>query len=184
MPKLKTSREELVQKALSIFKLRGYYNTSIADLADACQVQKAHFYYYFTNKEEILQAALQLASDNLLLPLAQVAYDSTKTYSERLRYVLEQLQIFYMDTRLGCVMTDAVTQGLNQLPTISDITQPFFSKLVNIIAYLYQDRYSAHYAVGKAEQAVQDMYGGLLFAQIFNDNQYFMRALERISKKL
>ncbi len=184
MPKLKTSREELAQKSLTIFKLRGYYNTSIADLAEACQVQKAHFYYYFANKEEILQAALQYASDHLLQPLAQTAYDTSQTYSERLRYVLDQLRQFYTDTRLGCIMTDAVTQGLNQLPTISSITQPFFSRLVDIIAYLYQDRYSPRYAVGKAEQAVQDMYGGLLFSQIFNDNQYFMRALERIAKKL
>ncbi|NJN33278.1 MAG: TetR/AcrR family transcriptional regulator [Saprospiraceae bacterium] len=46
MPVVKTSKEEVVIKALNIIRRRGYAHASMSALAKACDIQPSHFYYY------------------------------------------------------------------------------------------------------------------------------------------
>lgn len=184
MPKIKTSKEELIEKSLAIFKTNGYPATSISMLAKACGVEKAHLYYYFKNKEDLMLEVLlylkQQASENIF----NIAYNENLEYSDRLEQVLDALKVFYKEVKLGCLMTNTILQTLYERTVFSTVAQQFCSELIDCIAHLYQDRYSAKYAIGKAEQAVQDMYGGLVFAQIYNDDTYLDRALKRVKKKV
>lgn len=54
------SREALLAAARSVFKKKGYANTTIADITGKAGRAPGSFYTYFTNKEELLE---QLAED-------------------------------------------------------------------------------------------------------------------------
>lgn len=184
MPKIKTSKEELIQKSLVVFKANGYPTTSIAMLAKACGVEKAHLYYYFKNKEDLMSEVLIHLQQHTSKHIFSIAYDESLTYSQRLSLVLSNLKDFYKETKLGCLMSNTILQTLSGKENFNSLAQNFYTELINTIAHLYQDRYSVKYAIGKAEQAVQDLYGGLLFAQIYKDEAYLDRALHRIKKKV
>ncbi|BDS14414.1 TetR/AcrR family transcriptional regulator [Aureispira anguillae] len=184
MPKIKTSKLELIQKSLIVFKNNGYQATSISMLAKACDVEKAHLYYYFKNKEDLMFEVLNYLKEDATEHILSIAYDESINYSDRLEKLLEALKNFYKETQLGCLMTNTVLQTLYKQKNFSTVAQEFCSNLIEAIAHLYQDRYSPKYAIGKAEQAVQDMYGGLIFAQIYEDHAYLDRALKRIKKKV
>ena len=47
-------REELLQKALTLFLRRGYDNTPMSHLAEDMRMSKAGLYHYFGSKEELL----------------------------------------------------------------------------------------------------------------------------------
>jgi AcrR family transcriptional regulator len=49
----KTSREEILKESAKLFKIKGYYNTTMSDIASACGLLKGSIYHYFKSKDEI-----------------------------------------------------------------------------------------------------------------------------------
>jgi AcrR family transcriptional regulator len=54
----RTTREQIVEAADRLFYRQGYDNTSFADIAEAVQISRGNFYYYFRTKDEILEAVI------------------------------------------------------------------------------------------------------------------------------
>jgi AcrR family transcriptional regulator len=52
-------KERILQEAARLFTERGYHGVSMRELADACEVTQAAFYYHFRNKEAILATILK-----------------------------------------------------------------------------------------------------------------------------
>lgn len=50
---VKTSKEEILQNAVKLFKVNGYYNTSMADIATSCHILKGSLYHHFKSKDEV-----------------------------------------------------------------------------------------------------------------------------------
>ncbi len=59
----KTSKEEILTEAIKLFKIRGYYHTSMADIAQACGLIKGSIYHYFKSKDEIGLESLKYIHD-------------------------------------------------------------------------------------------------------------------------
>ena len=57
----KAKREQIVSEALYLFATRGYFNTSISDIAKKVKMSKGLLYSYFENKEQLLNAAIDFA---------------------------------------------------------------------------------------------------------------------------
>lgn len=55
------TRHNIVEKALQLFSVKGYYNTSISDILDATGLTKGGLYGHFASKEEIWYAAYEKA---------------------------------------------------------------------------------------------------------------------------
>lgn len=55
------TKENIVEKSLHIFSVKGYYNTSVNDILEATQLTKGGLYGHFKAKDEIWQAAYERA---------------------------------------------------------------------------------------------------------------------------
>src|SRR5437016_11157661 len=53
-------KETILQHARHLFATKGYAETSVDDIAQACHMQKASLYHYFKSKQEILQQMVDL----------------------------------------------------------------------------------------------------------------------------
>jgi AcrR family transcriptional regulator len=53
----KNTRQEIVDKALQLFSVKGYYNTSIGDILEATGLTKGGLYGHFGSKEALWEAA-------------------------------------------------------------------------------------------------------------------------------
>lgn len=184
MPKIITSKEEILAIATEVFKEHGYPNTSIAMLAKACNIQKAHFYYYFENKEQLMAAVLRFVlkktEEDLFLPAWDVRVDK----SERLQLFLSSFEALFYKTGEGKIMVNTILQMIGMETPFVKIAQEFYTRLIETVAHLYEDRYSATYAINKAEQAVQDLQGALIMTQLYNDDRFLKGALKRVGKKV
>jgi len=54
----KSTREHIVDAADDLFYRQGFEHTSFSDIADAVQISRGNFYYYFKTKDEILDAVI------------------------------------------------------------------------------------------------------------------------------
>lgn len=86
-------RKSIVREAATLFNERGYYNTSMEDIAEAVGLRKPTLYWYVSCKEEILY----LINDNVVDYL-------TSQHESRLAQGMSSPQL------LRCVMTDLMDQ--------------------------------------------------------------------------
>jgi len=77
---IRTTREQIVEAADSLFYQQGFEHTSFADIADAVQISRGNFYYHFKTKDEILDAVinLRLANTRKMLDQWEVAGETPK----------------------------------------------------------------------------------------------------------
>jgi TetR/AcrR family transcriptional regulator, cholesterol catabolism regulator len=64
--------EEVYEKAARLFKLKGYLATSVNDIADEMQIQKASLYYYIKDKETLLFQILEKTMDDMLKNVKEI----------------------------------------------------------------------------------------------------------------
>src|SRR5512136_946643 len=55
------TRDQIIDEALQIFSVKGYYNTSISDILAATGLTKGGLYGHFASKEELWGAAYERA---------------------------------------------------------------------------------------------------------------------------
>ena len=77
-------RHEIVTTARSLFFSNGYDQTTVAEIIGAIGIAKGTFYHYFGGKEELLEAVIELITDEILVEIEQIAADTTKSASQRL----------------------------------------------------------------------------------------------------
>lgn len=95
--KFSMREQELMDAAIRLFREKGYYGTSIRDLAEAIGLQKSALYHYVGSKEDLLfrisdetlRESLGILQEILRAPLSNV---------ERLRRAMEH-HVLYVATR-------------------------------------------------------------------------------------
>jgi AcrR family transcriptional regulator len=89
----KDRRAQLTQAAFEVFTDRGYRNCSVADIATAAGLSAASFYNYFTNKRDILDAAIDFGFEQFgpqLSPPTELA-DSLDEFLDAITSPLREL---------------------------------------------------------------------------------------------
>lgn len=60
------TREDILEAAAQVFRQKGFHGASMADIAEAVNLQKASLYHHVSSKQEILLAILDRALELLL----------------------------------------------------------------------------------------------------------------------
>jgi AcrR family transcriptional regulator len=88
---------EILRAAAEVLSERGYYNTSLEEIADRLDLAKASLYHYFDSKESLLTACLGTVAEEAIRRLGVLAAGEG-TAPERLRsLIIEQLGIITVE---------------------------------------------------------------------------------------
>lgn len=77
-------KEKITEESIRLFEKKGFSETSIQEIVDALGVTKGTFYYYFSNKEELLMDIHLGYIDGILHQQEKILSDSTKSCKEKL----------------------------------------------------------------------------------------------------
>lgn len=66
------SREAILESAAQVIRQKGFHGASMADIADAVQLQKASLYHHFASKQDILLELLDRALEMVTSGMEQV----------------------------------------------------------------------------------------------------------------
>lgn len=83
-----TTRTRLLEAARELFWLKGYPDTSVAEILDKAEANSGSFYYYFKSKEELLLAVLDHYVELLRPEVMDPAFEQTQDPIERVFAVL------------------------------------------------------------------------------------------------
>jgi AcrR family transcriptional regulator len=79
--------ERILSTSLSLFCEKGYYATSIEDIAKQAQISKGLLYHYFKSKAEVLAALVDRRIEDVLIVMN--AAKQKKTPAAQIRHIVE-----------------------------------------------------------------------------------------------
>lgn len=84
---LRATTEHILETALSLFCYKGYYSTSIEEIAKMAQISKGLLYHYFKGKEEVLAPLVDIRINDVLIVMN--AAKTEPTPAEQIRHIAE-----------------------------------------------------------------------------------------------
>ena len=82
------TKEEILDAAAQIFRIKGYHATSMSDIASAVNLQKASLYHHVSSKQEILLELLDQGLELLTGQIIGIARDETLLPCEKLHHMI------------------------------------------------------------------------------------------------
>lgn len=184
MPVQKTTREEIIEKAIQVFRQQGYHQTSMSDLATACGLQKGSFYHYFKNKEALMQAVLEKLHHYYRKKVFSIAYQEDKSAEERFIDLFKKQEPIISVDFSGCLFGNMTLEhSINHVDFRAPL-KAFFSDWQAAFQQLYQEKNSPEIALQLARQSVGEVEGALMLMRLYEDRTYLTDACKRILERL
>lgn len=98
------TRDDILDAAAQVFRQKGFHGASMANIAEAVNLQKASLYHHVSSKQEILFELLDRALELLLERIAPIAGLDLPADERLCRMIQEYLQILAENTDLASVL--------------------------------------------------------------------------------
>jgi len=132
-------RAEIIDKATDLFLENGFSGTSMAELAKACQMQKASLYYHFKTKEELFAACITEGHACSLDTLETISRDEDAPPAERLRAAIANLYQINVDSKVGR-MSPLIAEVSRAIPSVAKrFHQDFMVKEQSLLEKIIDD---------------------------------------------
>jgi AcrR family transcriptional regulator len=95
----KQREEQIVQAAQKIFLKKGYFGTTIDDIASEIGVVRGTVLHYFNSKEKLMEAVLNNDGDPFVPALAKLIEDSDIPVTERLKKLIELCSVQFSNVK-------------------------------------------------------------------------------------
>jgi len=100
-------KEEILDKALDVFVVEGYKDTTFQKIAERCGITRTILYIYFNNKKEIFASCIKRFMNKLEHEILLIAEAQDRTSAEKLVAIGEMVvQICEKESRLLSVVLD------------------------------------------------------------------------------
>ncbi|GAA0607550.1 TetR/AcrR family transcriptional regulator [Virgibacillus siamensis] len=77
-------KQEIMRSAIRFFSEKGYFSTSVQEIADDCRISKGTLYQFFDSKEELLIQVIESNHKKMLQSAANVNFDPSLSAKEKL----------------------------------------------------------------------------------------------------
>ncbi len=130
------TREQIVDEALQIFSVKGYYNTSITDILAATGLTKGGLYGHFASKEDLWGAAYERA----VAIWKAIVFKGVRTVADpvaRIEKVIENDLFGYCGGEVfagGCFFFNMLVELSGQSETMSRRIRAGFTELAALLA--------------------------------------------------
>jgi TetR/AcrR family transcriptional regulator, cholesterol catabolism regulator len=98
------TRDDILEAAAQVFRQKGFHGASMANIAEAVNLQKASLYHHVSSKQEILFELLDRALELLLERITPIASMELPADERLWRMIHEYLQILAENTDLSAVL--------------------------------------------------------------------------------
>ncbi len=183
MPKQKVSEEFILKQSLQLFKQKSYYNTSVADIAEACGLLKGSLYHYFPSKEALMQAVINYVHEYFRNKVFSIAYDETLSPQEKIELMFRKSEKSVLSFQGGDIMGNVGVETARVIPEFAGQIRDFFEEFITAVSLIFEDITDKEQARILAEQTVAEFEGAVMMSRIFRDTRFVKNAFERLQRR-
>jgi len=180
MPVIKTDKETIITKSIHLFRVHGYYKTSMADLAKACGLIKGSIYHHFKGgKQELGLVCLQYIHDVFNESIFIYAGKRSLSAQEQLDALSEGVEKYFLASEGGCLLGNWSLEVINDIPEFKEEIQAYFSSWEDALVKILVSKYSEKEAHVLAQQNISGIQGALMMMRLYNNETLFIRENEK-----
>jgi AcrR family transcriptional regulator len=187
MSKAENTRQFIIEKSATIFNMKGYAGTSLADIILATGLTKGSIYGNFENKDAVALAVYEYNIKWLMQKVSETVKDK-KSASEKLIAFTEFYRTNWkkMFEKGGCPIQNASIEADDNLSFLKKPIQNSIKNWVQYIASIIEEGQKTgefKKSVIPSEYAytiVSVLEGGIMLSKIMNNQQLLFAALDRI----
>jgi AcrR family transcriptional regulator len=141
--------------AIDLFFKKGYFATSISEIAGGSGIQKASIYHHFPGKEDLLFCIMQTTMADLMDAL-KVCLDGIHDVECQMRAAVRSHVMFHLQRQKETFIASSELRGLEpaHLVTIIDYRDQYERKFQDLIATGIQEGFFAHNDVSILSYAI------------------------------
>ena len=176
----KTDKDQLLDNASLLFCLKGYHNTSISDIAAACNLSKGSVYHYITSKKELGIAVIKRAHRIFNEKIFSIADQYPNSPKEGFKAFLDGIYDYFNTSKVSFLINNLVHEVSDTIPEFADLFQVFYKDWINAIAKLYSNQTDETKRRELAEDTLCQIQGAIMMMNLFNDKAF----LERVGRNV
>ena len=161
---VRSTREDLLRRAQTLFAARGFYGTSLANIADAEGVSKQALLHHFQSKERLYGEVLKAIAQHY----DRLAEDVSQSHGEPGSWLVAFLRRLYEDAQRDPERAQLLTRELLDNPSRAEnahswALKPFLKRLAHAVRQLPG---AASLSEGEALAQVYPLLGALQYGAL------------------
>jgi TetR/AcrR family transcriptional regulator, lmrAB and yxaGH operons repressor len=176
----KTSKEEILQEAIRLFKIRGYYNTSMANIADACGLIKGSIYHHFKSKEEIGLESLKYIHKYFQEHIYSIAYRNGMDDKEKVKLFVKKTDEYFLHSQGGCLLGNLALEVSAENLEFKEEIKSYFTAWTEALAKILQAKYREKKAHELAAEYVALTQGAIMMMNLYSSSKEYLHVGEKI----
>ena len=180
----KITKNEILLKSSDIFRVKGYHNTSMQDLAEACGLLKGSLYYHFPSKEMLMKDLLFSIHQYMAERIFPIAQDENLTPEERMEKLLKKMGRLLLEKEGGCLIGNTTLETVGVVPEFHEVLRAIMDGWAQALQTIFETRKSPELSFRLAQQTIMEFEGAVMFSKLYNDKQFLYDAFARTMVKL
>jgi len=176
----KTSKEDIVKHAIRLFKINGYYNTSMANIADACGLIKGSIYHYFKSKEEIGLEALKYVHEYFEEKIYSLAYQEGMGTKQKIELFVKRIDDYFLHSEGGCLLGNFALEISFENTLFRDEIKSYFLNWEKALARILSERFDDQEALELARKYVALTQGEIMMMNLFGSPERYLKVGKKI----
>ncbi len=165
MPRL-ASKDLLVDRAIELFRAKGYSATSIGDIVAACGITKGSLYYHFASKEDLALAAMDKVHAYFTDRIFSLVLAAEEPGAAELKAFNRAVEAFFLSHPDGCLLANLSLEMGRGFEPFRDRIRLFFADWQACYAKVYARDYAPVLAAELAADAVAIVHGCIMMHRI------------------
>ncbi len=180
----KTSREEILKHSIKLFKIHGYYNTSMANIAEACGLIKGSIYHHFKSKEEIGLESLKYIHNYFIKEIYSFAYQDNLSDKEKLRLFIQKTDNYFLNSEGGCLLGNLALEISSDNLLFKDEIRAYFDNWEKALMLILEDKYGEDEALELAQECVAMTQGSIMMMTLYGSSENYLKVGQNIIELL
>jgi len=184
MPVIKTDKETIIKKSIHLFKVHGYYNTTMANIGEANGLIKGSIYHHFKSKEELALECLKYIHEYFKQDIFSIAEDEALSELEKLKKFTKAVERYFLKSEGGCLLGNFALEVSNNIPLLKEEILTYFNHWEQALYKIVEPQLGKKSAKKQAKQMVANTQGNIMMMRLYNSTETFKTANIEILKLL
>ena len=136
----KTSKEEILKESIKLFKIRGYSNTSMANIAEACGLIKGSIYHHFKSKEEIGLESLKYIHNYFVEHIFSIAFRSDLSDKQKIELIVKKTDDYFLHSEGGCLLGNLALEASCLNLDFKEEIKSYFTAWENALIKIFENK--------------------------------------------
>lgn len=180
----KTSKEEILKESIKLFKIRGYYNTSMANIAQACGLIKGSIYHHFKSKDEIGLESLKYIHQYFEKNIYFLATRKDLTDKEKINLFVKKLDEYFLHSEGGCLLGNFALEVSHENLAFKEEIKLYFLAWENALAKILEKKYGKVKSQSLAKEYIALTQGAIMMMNLYNVPENYLNVGKKITNLL